>query len=192
MTKSLEDMSLEELWELFPIFLTEHRAEWDKWYVDERNFLLKHLPNERILRINHAGSTSIPNIWAKPIVDIYLEVQTADDVKIISDLIKQNGYTCMAEVPRFHRIDFNKGYKIHGFANRVFHLHLRLVGDNSELYFRDYLIDHPEIAKQYESLKMKLWKQFENNRDAYTNYKGEFISKYTALAKSFYLNRYSN
>jgi GrpB-like predicted nucleotidyltransferase (UPF0157 family) len=87
-------------------------------------------------------------------------------------------------------LSFNKGYTENGFAERVFHLHLRYAGDNNELYFRDYLIECPEVAKEYEELKLRLWKEYEHNRDAYTNAKTEFVKKYTEKAKSIYGNRY--
>ena len=51
-------------------------------------------------------------------------------------------------------LSFNKGYTGNGYAERVFHLHLRYVGDNNELYFRDYLIEQPDVAKEYEELKL--------------------------------------
>ena len=88
------------------------------------------------------------------------------------------------------RISLNSGYTKNGFADKVFHIHLRYVGDNDELYFRDYLKDHPQIAKEYEMLKLDLWKQFEHNRDAYTEAKTKFIKKWTAVAKSNYAGRY--
>ena len=69
-------------------------------------------------------------------------------------------------------------------------MHLRYAGDNSELYFRDYLIEHSDVAKEYEDLKLNLWKKYEHNRDAYTNAKTEFVKKYTEKAKVFYGNRY--
>ena len=87
-------------------------------------------------------------------------------------------------------LSFNKGYTEIGFAERVFHLHLRYTGDNYELYFRDYLNEFPNIAKEYEKLKLSLWKEYEHNRDAYTNAKTEFVKKYTEKAKSIYGNRY--
>lgn len=65
----------------------------------------------------------------------------------------------------------------------MFHLHLRYTGDHDELYFRDYMNAHPALAKQYEALKLSLWKQFEHNRDAYTNAKTTFITTHTAAAK---------
>jgi GrpB-like predicted nucleotidyltransferase (UPF0157 family) len=64
----------------------------------------------------------------------------------------------------------------------VFHLHLRKSGDNDELYFRDYLNAHPKIAKMYEKLKLSRWKQFEHERDGYTESKTTFVNKYTQKA----------
>ena len=55
------------------------------------------------------------------------------------------------------RISFNSGYTKAGFADKVFHIHLRYIGDNEELYFRDYLREHPQIAKEYETLKLNLF-----------------------------------
>ena len=83
-----------------------------------------------------------------------------------------------------NRISFNKGYTEKGFAERVFHIHLRLLNDKDEIYFRDYLNKHTEIAKEYENLKLNLWKKYEHNRDRYTAEKTEFVTKYTKLAKN--------
>ena len=88
------------------------------------------------------------------------------------------------------RISFNYGYTKNGFADKVYHIHLRYVGDNDELYFRDYLLNHPNVAKDYEYLKLRLSKQFEHNRDAYTNAKTTFIRKWTDVAKVEYFGRY--
>ena len=73
-----------------------------------------------------------------------------------------------------------------GFAERVFHLHLRDFGNHDELYFRDYLNDYPEVAKEYEKLKLSLWKTFEYDRDGYTKMKTDFVKKYTKMAKEKY------
>lgn len=72
----------------------------------------------------------------------------------ISRILLKNGYLCMAKDS--HRCSFNKGYTLHGFADKVFHIHLRYTDDIDEIYFRDYLISHPPIAKAYEQLKLKL------------------------------------
>lgn len=68
MRKPLAEMTLEELWRLFPIHLTEHKECWKDWYRKEREFLLSFLPKD--VQIYHIGSTAINGIWAKPIVDI--------------------------------------------------------------------------------------------------------------------------
>ena len=69
-------------------------------------------------------------------------------------------------------------------------MHLKYAGDNKELYFRDYLNEFPEIAREYEALKLSLWKEHEHNRDAYTNEKSEFVKKHTEQAKKIYGSRY--
>ena len=188
MSPSLEEMSLEELWQLFPIFLREHQDEWKDWYAEERLRLLSFLPEHQIVRLSHIGSTSIETIWAKPIVDILLEIPKEADMVVMRDLLLQNGYLLMSESQG--RMSFNKGYTPSGFAERVFHLHLRYEGDHDELYFRDYLQEHPAVAKDYEKLKLSLWKQYEHNRDAYTEAKTEFIKNYTEEAKKLYGRRY--
>lgn len=188
MSPSLEEMSLEELWQLFPIFLKEHQAEWKDWYEEERLRLLSFLSANQLVRISHIGSTSIETIWAKPIVDILLEIPKETDMAVTRDLLLQNGYLLMSESQG--RMSFNKGYTPSGFAERVFHLHLRYEGDHDELYFRDYLQEHPAVAEDYEKLKLSLWKQYEHNRDAYTEAKTDFIKNYTEKAKKLYGRRY--
>lgn len=184
MSKKLYEMSLEKLWEIFPIFLVEHNDEWKNWYKDEKANILLLIPNEKIYRISHIGSTYIPTIWAKNIVDILLEIKNNEDFQFVKDRLLKNNWLCMSEDEK--RISMNKGYTEKGFAKKVFHLHIRLVGDNDELYFRDYLFENSEIAKEYEKLKLSLWEKFEHNRDAYTESKGEFIKKYTEIAKKKY------
>lgn len=185
LNKQLSEMSLEELWQLFPVFLTEHKSYWEKWYSQEAALLKSALP--QIERISHIGSTAIASIWAKPILDILVEVPNGCELSQYKDLIVNCGYICMAQSS--DRISFNKGYTENGFAERVFHLHLRFSGDNDELYFRDYLIEYPDAAREYEKMKLRLWKEYEQNRDGYTNAKTEFVQRYTEKAKLLYANR---
>lgn len=58
------------------------------------------------------------------------------------------------------------------------------------MYFRDYLIEHFDIADKYEKLKLRLWEEYEYDRDGYTAAKNEFVQKYTEKAKRLYVNRY--
>lgn len=88
------------------------------------------------------------------------------------------------------RLVFNKGYTLDGFAENVYHLHIRYLNDWDELYFRDYLLGHPDVAVQYGNLKLKLWKEYEHNRDGYTEAKTEFVKRYTEKAKFEYAGRY--
>ena len=144
MVKALGDMSLEELWQLFPIFLEEHNKDWSVWYKEESSRIQSFLPQDQLCELHHIGSTSVDEIWAKPIIDILLEIpQNADMENIKRELLEQ-GYLLMSESEG--RMSFNKGYTLQGFAERVFHLHLRYYGDHDELYFRDYLQDHPAVA----------------------------------------------
>lgn len=186
MSKKLSEMSLEELWQLFPIFLTEHQDCWKDWYAEEKTLLKPLLP--QTAKLNHIGSTAINTIWAKPIIDILVEVQRECNLSDFKDILVNNGYICMTESTE--RISFNKGYTECGFAERVFHLHLRYIGDNDELYFRDYLNEFPDAARQYEKMKRKLWREYEHDRDGYTNAKSDFIKKNTDDAKLIYKNRY--
>lgn len=178
MSKKLSEMTLDELWQLFPIILTEHKDCWEKYYADEAAELKRLLPSGT--KINHIGSTAVKGIWAKPIVDILVEVDGTVSLSEVGAVLQNSGWIKMCES---ERMSFNKGYTENGFAEKVFHLHLRYMDDNDEIYFRDYLIAHPKIAKEYEALKLGLWKRFEHDRDGYTEAKSEFVKKYTALAK---------
>ena len=186
MGKKLSEMSLEELWQLFPIVLTENETCWGEWYLEEEKMLKNTVP--RMIRISHIGSTAISSIWAKPIIDILVEVPKECDISDYKDLIVNCGYICMSQGEK--RLSFNKGYTENGFAERVFHLHLRYDGDNDELYFRDYLMEHSDVAEEYEKMKLKLWKEYEHNRDGYTNAKAEFVKMYTEIAKQLYVHKY--
>ena len=178
--KSLEEMSMSELWELFPIVLAPHDDIWEQWAVDEISFL-QNILRDRCERIHHIGSTAINGIWAKPIIDILLEVDEKEVLADIKSMLIENGYICMSESK--DRMSFNKGYTPDGYSERVFHLHLRRNGDIDEIYFRDYLNQHHDIAKEYEALKLSLWEKYKHNRDAYTNAKSGFVQIYTQRAK---------
>ncbi len=190
MKKELSEMTLAELWELFPIYLTAPDPNWNKQYCEEENLLTSCLPYVSKIRISHIGSTAIDNIWAKPIVDILVEIPEDLSMGTYKEVLLLNNYLCHHE--ERDRMDFNKGYTKDGFADKVFHLHLRFIGDNDELYFRDYLNQHEEVAKEYEKLKLSLWPQYEHDRDGYTNAKGEFIQKYTIIGKREDPNKYVN
>ena len=188
MGKDLPEMTLEELWELFPIFLVEHDDRWEVYYDEIEKELTGLLSDQHVVRISHIGSTAVQEIWAKNIVDVMAEIPENNSMKDVARILEQNGFTIMSA--EANRISLNKGYTENGFADKVYHIHLRYAGDNDELFFRDYLNDHTDVAKEYEALKLRLWKQYEHNRDAYTNAKTDFITKWTAEAQKEYGDRY--
>ena len=186
MKKALSEMTLEELWQLFPIFLKEHDPYFKTLYAKEAAFLQRLIPGIR--RISHIGNTAIEGIWAKPILDILLELQKDSDFSKAKDILTSNGYLLMNS--RANGCTFGKGYTSEGFVPEVFHLHVRRAGDPDELYFRDYLNEHPLEAKNYEKLKLDLWKKYEFDRDGYTNAKGDFVKAVTQKARLIYANKY--
>lgn len=182
----LEDLSLEELWNLFPIYFVDSNAEFEKQFLDEKENL-NALLGDYIKRISHIGSTAIKNIKTKPIVDILLEISFADK-DIVKEILLDNNYIFMDE--SISKLSFNKGYTINGYADEVFHIHIKEYGDCDELYFRDYLNDNHKKAKEYETLKAELYNKCKPDRDLYTAGKADFIKAITKLAKVKYNNRY--
>ncbi len=191
MAKELSQMTLEELWELFPIILKEYNSDYPLWYEIEKEKLVQQLNADTIVRISHIGSTAVPGLLSKPIIDILMEVSKESDVKLLTDQLKKMNWILMnsSNKPCFKQT-FNKGYTKYGFEEKVYHLHVRYFEDWNELYFRDYLIDHPSIAKEYAGLKKRLKEKYEHDRDAYTEAKEEFVLHYSALAKIQYVDRY--
>lgn len=190
MGKKLSEMTFEELWKLFPIFLTEHKNCWRDYYREMEERIRSELSEIRIVRISHIGSTAIDNIYAKDIVDILVEAERSENLENAAMIVESIGFIRMFSSKR--RYSFNWGYTEEGFADKVYHLHLRYEGDNDELYFRDYMNEHPSYAKEYERLKLNLWKKYEYDRDGYTNAKTAFVAKYTAEAKEKYPDRYQS
>ncbi|WP_390408980.1 GrpB family protein [Lacticaseibacillus jixiensis] len=188
--KKLEEMSLQELWQLFPIILKTPDPNYAAWYQEERAALLQVLQGVQITCISHIGSTAVPGLLAKPIVDILLELPADYDRRTVIARLQHARWRLMNQNQAAATLDFNKGYTPAGFADRVFRLHVRPAGDWGELYFRDYLIAHPEIASQYASLKRRLMAEYEHDRDAYTAGKTAFVAKYTQLGRQAFGHRY--
>ena len=106
MGKKLSEMTLEELWQLFPIYLTQHQPYWQEWYLEEESLLKTALSSTE--KINHIGSTAIPSIWAKPIIDILVEIPKKSNLLDYKALITNSGYICMSQ--NENGLSFNKGY----------------------------------------------------------------------------------
>lgn len=191
MGKELSEMTLEELWELFPIILKEHNRDYKGWYEIEKQNLSKCINHQNIKRLSHIGSSAVEGLISKPTVDILLEIDNETNIVQLKDILSQNGWGLMSsQKDPYMQISFNKGYTKEGFAEKVYHLHMRYYGDWSELYFRDYLIEHKEIAEEYGKLKLELKEKYEHDRDGYTNAKSGFILKYIEKAREEYGDKY--
>jgi len=191
MMKELSEMTLEELWQLFPIILKEHNPEYKQWYHAEKVNLIEKF-GKQIIRINHIGSTAVEGLIAKPTVDILMETSADSDLQEMKEKLLSMGWLLMnsTDSPKFKQT-YNKGYTKMGFADKVYHLHVRYRDDWNELYFRDYLMENPETARAYEKLKLSLMAKYKHNRDAYTEAKGEFILAVTEKARKKYGNIYA-
>ena len=173
---------------IYPIILSEYNLAWPEWYTEEKANLECLIGAENIARISHFGSTSVPGLTAKPTVDILLEIGETTDIDKLIDSLPETDYICLKKAgltmptPPPHLM-FLKGYLPDGFAEKVYHIHVRYYDDWDELCFRDYLIAHPKTAAEYASLKTKLHMDFEHDRDGYTEAKGKFIRSVMEKAK---------
>ena len=182
--KLLSEMTLEELWQLFPIILAKHDPNWKNDYEAEKTLLSSNF-GSHLVKINHIGSTAVTDLIAKPTVDILLEVSENLSCDIIRETALKCGYTVMAQkTTGEYRLDLCKGYTPQGFADKVFHLHIRYPGDYDEVVFCEYLKQNPDKAREYENLKIQLQKRFKHNRDAYTEAKGCFIRQCVKEARA--------
>lgn len=187
----LSEMSNEELWTLFPIVLKEYNPDYPLWYAQEELILAELIGGNRIRRISHVGSTAVPDLLSKPTVDILFEIAQDCNVDELIFMLEQNGYICAMQPQNpSPYLMFMKGYTLQGFAERVFHLHVRYGGDWDELYFRDYLQLHPNISMQYGMLKSELQQRFEHDRDGYTHAKTDFIKTHTQFARAELCGKY--
>ena len=187
----LTELSNEQLWELFPILLEPHNPKWAEWYAEERENIVAAVGSAKVLRISHIGSTAVPGLLAKPTVDILLELSAETQEQPLIEALEAAGYlyTPQPDRPAPHMM-FMKGYTLSGFGDKVFHLHVRYLGDWDELYFRDYLKAHQKVLLQYAALKQQLKQGLEHDRDGYTNAKGPFVKQMTQLARAEFAGKH--
>ena len=144
-------------------------------FVEEKQ-RLEEVTGYGILDIQHIGSTAVPGLKAKPILDIGIAVANFEEAFALVPLIEGLGYTYRGEngIPRRH-------YFVKGPPNKRTH-HIHMFEEANEewakhLLFRDYLRMHPETVTAYQALKEDLAKRYPRDREAYTNGKHEFIQK---------------
>jgi GrpB-like predicted nucleotidyltransferase (UPF0157 family) len=172
------------------ISIVPYDANWPPLFQQEKEHLLGCLPKGLINSIEHFGSTAVPGLSAKPIIDILVEVTSLEQTKEkIVPVLESQGYEYFWRPSLFKGQAFYAWFiKRNSTGARTHHIHIveSDVKQSDELFFRDYLIEHPETAAEYQALKLSLAKMFPNDREAYTKAKTDFILKVTEEAKRFY------
>ncbi|MGH9966839.1 MAG: GrpB family protein [Pyrinomonadaceae bacterium] len=176
------------------ISIVSYNPIWPELFEEEKNHLQNCLPRELIGRIEHFGSTAIPRMAAKPIVDMLVEVSSLEETKSrIVPLLEAQGYdyfwrpTSGDGVPPFYAWFIKRDTS----GNRTHHIHMieKDFEQWERLLFRDYLIERPELAREYEVLKLGLARDYPNDRVAYTGGKTEFVKRVTQQAREHYALR---
>ena len=158
---------------------------WPTLFEEERVRLHAAL-GELAVRIDHNGSTSVPGLAAKPVIDVQISVRTLQPIDAYRTPLQQLGYTHVPHAddsfcPFFHRP--------HEWPH-THHVHVVEAGGEEEartLAFRDYLRDHADMAQEYAALKAMLARRFSamefESRQAYADAKGEFIERIVRTAR---------
>jgi len=186
--KDLHQMTPEELGLLFPVSIAAYDQQWEKSFQAEKKRIAAALGSNIALRIEHFGSTAVPGLASKPVIDILLEIPESEQVKEhLITLMSRLGYDYILRsdgLPPY--LMFVRGYTSDGYKGQIYHVHAaphthRDLWDR--VYFRNYLISNPDVAKEYEKLKRKLASRFQHHREKYTDGKSEFVKRITRLAK---------
>lgn len=175
------------------VAIATYDPAWPEGFRQEKEHLLSCLPKDLVRRVEHFGSTAVPGLAAKPIVDMLVEVTDLEATKVlIAPVLEAKGYesfwrpTHGDDGPPFYawfiKRDRQSGARTH-------HIHMveaTFTEHWDRLLFRDYLIDHPEAARECEALKVRLASDCSRDRVAYTRGKTEFIVRVTEEAKRYY------
>ena len=150
-----------------------YNSEWQQLFAAEKKSLQAAV-GDNVLDIQHVGSTSIPGMIAKPILDLGIAVDNFEAAFACVESIEKLGYIYRGEngIPRRHF--FVKGNP------RTHHIHMLEIRSwdwQGHILFRDYLIGHSEVAQQYAQLKLQLFEQFNGDRNAYQAGKKNFIEQ---------------
>jgi GrpB-like predicted nucleotidyltransferase (UPF0157 family) len=164
-----------------PVLVVPYDTAWPELFQQLAHQLREAL-GSIALRIDHIGSTSVPQLEAKPIIDIQISVSDFDPLVAYKIPLEKLGYIFRDDNP-----ELTKRYFREPPGERRVHIHVRRAGSFSEqlsLLFRDYLRNHPDIAYQYAQLKIELAQQHAHVNDhvAYTEAKDPFIWQVIARA----------
>lgn len=160
--------------------LVPYTGEWKRLFEEERT-LLQTAIGQYVLDIQHVGSTSIPGMVAKPILDIGIAVTSFEEARVCISPVEQLGYEYKGEFGIPRRRYFVKG------DPRTHHIHMNEMGSldwENQVLFRDYLMQHPESAEEYAALKMELAQRYSTDREAYLDGKAPFIERVLEMARA--------
>lgn len=166
-------------------FVVPHDQSWKKAFADEAATIKGAFRNTPA-QIHHIGSTAIPGILAKPIIDLLGIVCNLADADAKVGSLKSLGYEAMGAYGIEGRRYFRK---MDGNGTRTHHLHIFEEGSlhiERHLAFRDYLIAHPDLADKYSCLKERLTSGENPSWDRYLNGKDPFVSRVEAQAVDWF------
>ncbi|HEX8503293.1 MAG TPA: GrpB family protein [Pyrinomonadaceae bacterium] len=153
-----------------------HDPRWRDAFEAEAKDIAAAL-GDNVAAVHHIGSTAIPGIYAKPIIDFLVEVRDIAGVDGRSPAMETLGYEVMGEygIPgrRYFRKDDREGVRTH-------HVHAFETGSaeaGRHLAFRDYMLAHPEEAQRYSELKRRLASEHPQSPDGYMDGKDGFIKE---------------
>jgi len=160
--------------------IVPHDSRWAAQFIRERNRLLDLLPGY-FAAIEHIGSTAVPELAAKPIIDILAGVSTISEADALLEPLCAHGYETSAEFNA--TLPDRRWLMRHALGRRTHHLHL-VAFDGEQwirrLQFRDLLRADAAVAARYERLKRELAEQYRHDRETYTHAKTAFINEVLA------------
>ncbi|ULG72184.1 GrpB family protein [Macrococcus brunensis] len=153
--------------------LTSYDDSWKNFFENECK-VMRQIFGDEIVGFEHFGSTSVPGMKEKPVVDMMMLVKNIDDIDKFNSKLEMLGYDVAGEWGIDGRRLLRKGGD-----NRTHHIHIYQF-DHSEIYrhlaVRDYLLEHPEEVKLYSGFKEELASKYDETRE-YSKAKKEFVSK---------------
>lgn len=164
--------------------LEDYNTDWNEEYKKEET-LLKEVLKDRIIEIHHIGSTSIKGLKAKPVIDIIIVIKSLSDIGEIEELLKDYDYSNRGQQGVSDRYFFAKGSE----DARTHYIHFTEPNSDTyfnQVYFKRYLLEHPEYIQKYCDLKQDLASKYPDDRPKYTQGKNEFIKSVMDLAKEEY------
>ena len=165
-----------------PVVVVDYDPQWPTLYEEEKRLILE-VVGHKVLAVEHIGSTAVPGLGAKSIIDIMAGVEQAADADECVLLLQDIGYDAVTPQPETPDWYYCLGKSPHSVG---YHLHLVRFGSDhweKHLLFRDYLRTHPDVAQQYYEIKKKLAAKHRSDRPAYTEAKTSFIETVIAPAR---------